>query len=360
MKRSTRFPASRFCLLAAGVIAVWAVAPLQAQIIERVIVKVNGEIFTKTDLETRQVSALRDEGASQQMGDAELRKRVDAMTPQLLVDAVDEMLLVQRAKELGPNYRMTDEQFNDVLKDLKTRNKIETDEQLQAALKGEGLTLGDLRKSIERRFMVEQVERAEIFSRINVSEDEIKRYYAQHPVDFTSVPTVTLREILVRVPGDGKTVNVGLDEEAKQKAESIRDRALKGESFEKLTDLSDAPSKANGGLIGPISRGDLEANFAKTLATMKVGDISPVLRTPAGYDVVKLEAATETKVLPYEEARQQIADRVYGAKQQAAFEAYIKKLRAAAILDWKVPEFKKLYDEQVARTQAAPIPGLAQ
>lgn len=359
MTRSARFPASRFCLLAAaGVIALWAVAPLRAEIVERVIVKVNGEVFTKTDLETRQVSALRDQGVSQQVSDADMRKRVEQMTPQLLVDVVDEMLLVQRAKEM--NYRLNDEAFNDVLTRLKAQNKIETDEQLQAALKSEGLTLVDLRKSIERRYMVETVEEREVFSKINVSEDEVKRYYAQHPSEFTSVPEVTLREILVRVPGDGKSVNVGLDEEAKRKAESIRERALKGESFEKLADLSDAPSKANGGLIGPISRGDLEANFAKMLATMKVGDISPVLRTPAGYDIVKLESATEARVLPYEEARRQIADKVAAGKQQAAFDAYIKKLRAAAIIDWKVPELKKLYDEQVARTQAAPVPGLAQ
>ena len=47
------------------------------------------------------------------MGDAEMRKRVEQITPQILVDAVDEMLMVQRAKELG--YRMGEDQFNDVL-----------------------------------------------------------------------------------------------------------------------------------------------------------------------------------------------------------------------------------------------------
>ncbi len=359
MKRFSTLPLSRFCLLSAlAVITVWAVAPLQAEIIERVIVRVNGDIFTKTDLETRQVNALREQGVSQQTNDAEMRQKVEQMTPQILVDAVDEMLLVQRAKELG--YKMNDEQFNETLANIKTRNKIENDDQLNAALKQEGLTLADLRKTLERRYMVERVEQVEVFSRLSVSQDEVKRYYDQHKSEFTSVPTVTLREILVRVPTDGKTVNVAADEEAKQKADSIRERALKGESFEKLAELSDAPSKANGGLIGPISRADLDPTFAKMLATMKVGDVSPVLRTPTGYDIVKLEAQTETKVLPMEEARQQIGDKVFAAKQQAAFESYIRKLRASAIIDWKVPELKKLYDEQVARAQAPATPGQAQ
>jgi peptidyl-prolyl cis-trans isomerase SurA len=348
-----RFPTFRACrsplLLVACAGVLLAIAPLRAEIIERVLVKVNGEIFTKSDLESRQVTMLREQGQQQPQlnNDADLKKRVEELTPQILVDAIDEMLLVQRGKELG--YRMTEEQFNEVLTRLKTDNKITTDEQFQAALKGEGLTLTDLRKSIERRMIIERVEQAEVFGHIAVSQDEIKNYYDQHTSEFTAVPTVTLREILVKVSGDAKSVNVGLDDEAKRKADSIRDRAVKGESFEKLAELSDAPSKSNGGLIGPISRGDLDAAFAKMLSTMKVGEVSPVLRTSAGYDIVKLESATETKVLPFEDARQQIANKVFATKQQVDFETYIRKLRASALIDWKVPEFKKLYDDQVAR-----------
>ncbi len=344
---------------AAVILALLAGPAVRAEVVEQILVKVNGEIFTKTDLETRQVNVLREQGQTQQLNDADLKKRVEQATPQILVDAIDEMLLVQRGKELG--YRMTEEQFQDILKNLKTENKIETEEQFQAALKQEGLTLTDLRKSIERKMLVERVQQAEVFSHINVTQDEMKRYYEDHKSEFTSQPTVTLREILVKVPGDGKTVNVGLDEEAKQKAESIRDRALKGESFEKLVEQSDAPTKANGGLIGPFSRSDLNPEFAKMLATMKVGEVSPVLHTSNGYTIIKFEAATETKVLPFEEARSQIANKVFGTKQQGEFENYIRKLRASAIIDWKVPDFKKMYDEQIARVQAATqTPGVSQ
>ncbi len=357
MKHSLRFPLACFCLLsAAALIAFCAVAPLRAEIIERVIVKVNGEIFTKTDLEARQISVLREQG--RQLSDAELRKLLEEITPQLLVDVIDEMLLVQRGKQLG--YTLTEDQFSDVVTKLKEENHIQTDEQFQAALRQEGLTLTDLRKSIERSMIVQRVEQAEVFGRIGVSQDEIKKYYDGHKNEFTSAPTVTLREILVRVPGDGKTINVALDEEAKQKADSIRERALKGEPFDKLAELSDAPSKANGGLIGPINRADLDPNFAKVLAAMKIGDVSPVLRTSAGYDLVKLESATETTVLPFEEARQQIGNKVFAAKQQVEFGNYLNKLRAAAIIDWKVPELKKLYDERIARGRTTPVGGVSQ
>src|SRR3954447_6267974 len=87
-----------------------------AEIIEQILVKVNGEIFTKTDLETRQVQALRQRGIQidpkDDPTDAQLRQALNSVTPQLMVDAVTEMLLVQRAKELG--YKLSDEQFKQV------------------------------------------------------------------------------------------------------------------------------------------------------------------------------------------------------------------------------------------------------
>src|SRR2546430_2475496 len=76
-----------------------------SEILEQVLVKVNGEIFTKTDLETRQVSEIRQRGKtldlSTPQGNEELRKAIAEVTPGLLVSVVDEMLIVQRGKELG-------------------------------------------------------------------------------------------------------------------------------------------------------------------------------------------------------------------------------------------------------------------
>src|SRR2546428_8886532 len=100
----------------AAVIAalVLVMAPwVRAEIIEQILVKVNGEIFTKTDLETRQVAALRQRGQQIDLksdsSNEELRKALGEITPQIMVDAVDEMLIIQRGKELG--YRLSDEQF---------------------------------------------------------------------------------------------------------------------------------------------------------------------------------------------------------------------------------------------------------
>src|SRR4051812_5839537 len=104
---------SCFCALFAAALAA-GVVTTRAEVIEQVLLKVNGEIFTKTDLETRQAQALRQLGdqSSDRKTDAELRKMIDDITPQLLVNVVDELLLIQRGKELG--FSMSDEQFKGI------------------------------------------------------------------------------------------------------------------------------------------------------------------------------------------------------------------------------------------------------
>ena len=97
-----------------------------------------------------------------------------------------------------------------------------------------------------------------------------------------------VREFLVAVPNDGKALNVGANEEAKAKAEAFRARVVEGESFEKLAaELSDASSKANGGLVGPLSRTSWPPTCRRIFDAMKVGDVSAVIADAGGLPVLQ-------------------------------------------------------------------------
>lgn len=337
-------------------LAVAATTVVRGEIVEQIIVKVNGEIMTKTELENRQVQALRQIGqqVDTKTDDAQLKQALDRVTPQVLVAAVDEILLVQRGRELG--YKMADDQFASVLDSIKKDNKIESDEQFQAALKTENMTLSDLRKSLEKQMIISRVQQNEVMSKIAVNDEDARRYYQEHLSEFAQPRSVTLREIFITVPGDGTAVNVGLDEEAREKIAAVRQRALNGESYETLAaDLSDAPSKANAGLIGPLSLSDLSPDLQKLLESMKQGDITQPLRGAKGYQLLKLETATTSETKPFEEAREDISNRVFTDKRTDEFEKYLQKLRAQAIIEWKNQDVKKAYDQGLAAPrQAAP------
>lgn len=331
--------------------------PLRADIIEQILVKVNGDIITKTDLEKRQIRALRERDLQANPADLQndetLRRLLLEITPQILVNAVNELLLIQRGSELG--YRLTDEQFKSVVENIKKENKIETDAQFQAALDQEGLTLAEFRRQVERQLLIQRVQQTEIAPKLSVSEDEAQRYYQAHPEEFTVAPTVTLREILVAVASPKpEALNVAADEAALEKARQIRARVVAGEDFARLAaEVSDAPSKANGGLIGPVERKDLSPVLARMLDAMKPGEVSEPIRTPRGYQLLKLEAVTEAALQSFEQVRDLVADRVYQQKAQVEFAKYLERLRAQAIIEWKNAELKKLYDARLAELQKA-------
>jgi parvulin-like peptidyl-prolyl isomerase len=330
---------------------------LRADIIEQILVKVNGDIITKTDLEKRQIRALRERNLQANPADLQndetLRRLLLEITPQLLVNAVNELLLIQRGHELG--YRLTDEQFKSVIENIKKENKIETDAEFQAALDQEGLTLAEFRRQVERQLLIQRVQQTEIAPKLSVSEDEARRYYQAHPDEFTLAPTVTLREIFVAVASPKPdAVNVAADEAALEKAQRARARLLAGEDFAQVAaELSDAPSKANGGLVGPIERKDLSPALLKILDAMKPGELTEPIRTPRGYQVLKLEARTEAVLQPFDQVRDQVADRVYQQKAQVEFAKYLDRLRAQAIIEWKNEDLKKLYEARLAELQRA-------
>ena len=348
---------NRFTLACATALALATLSTVvRADILEAVLFKVNGDIFTKSELESRQVQALRQKGENIDLkgeaGAAQLRKALDEVTPQIIVDVVDEMLLVQRGRELG--YKMNDEQFKNAVDSIKKDNKIETEEQFQAALKQEGMTMADLRRNFERQWIRSRVEQNEVLGKVAITDEEARAYYQAHMNEFTSPPSVTLREILVAVPADPNGVNVGLDEAAKEKAAAIRARAVAGEAFEKLaSDVSDAPSRANAGLIGPISSKDLSPEFQKLVETMKAGDVSQPLRTQRGYQILKLESTTGAQTMTFEAARGQISDRVIGGKRQQEFLKLLDKLRAEASIEFKNADIKKAYEQGIAAQKQA-------
>jgi len=338
-----------------------AVAALRAEIIEQVLVKVNGDIISKTELEQRQVAVLREKmngkvDPEMLKNDAQLKKMLEEITPQVLVNAVDELLLIQHGRDLG--YKMSDQQFRDIVNNIRKEQGLQDEAKFQQALASENMTVDDLRKQLENRMLIEQVQRQEVGSKLNITEEEAKQYYQRHPDDFTEPASVTLREILVAVPTAKEgSFNAAQDQDAKKKIDDLRARALKGEDYAKLvTEASDAGSKSNGGIIGPFAPADMSPQLKALIDKMKPGDITPPIRTPAGYDMFKLETMKAQAVQPFDQVRDLIADKVAGARTQTEMRKFLSRLRAQAIIEWKNPELKKEYEKALA-AETAPAGG---
>jgi peptidyl-prolyl cis-trans isomerase SurA len=341
-------------VVGASMAALAAAIPVGAEIIEQVLVKVNGEIITKTEFEGRQVDELRNrpELAKANAASAELQRAIAQITPDLILNAVDELLLVQRGRESG--YALGDQQFTRIVEDLRKSQDLEDDARFKEALRQQRMTMDDLRRNFERLMLVQQVTRVEIMDKISINDEEARAYYDQHRHEFTSPTEITLREILIEVPTSDRGVSVVQDDQARASAEGIRKRLLAGEPFPRLAgEFSAASSKANGGLIGPIHSDELAPQLRDLLASMNVGDITGVLRTQRGYQVLKLESRTDSKVKSFQDARGEIGNRIGEQKLRGEREKYLDRLREQATITWRNSELQKAYETALARRREA-------
>src|SRR5689334_16322093 len=151
-------------LVLAVIVSALSGVPMRAEIIEQVLVKVNGDIITKTELESRQVRVIRERmqgqvDADSLKNDETLKKMLAEVTPPLIVNAIDELLLLQRGREMG--LKLGDDQFKQVVANIRKEQGLQDETKFQQALAQENMTMEDLRKQLERQMLIEQVQRQE-------------------------------------------------------------------------------------------------------------------------------------------------------------------------------------------------------
>jgi foldase protein PrsA len=314
------------------------------RILERIIVKVNGEILTQTELEKRQVSAISEQG-QQPTTNAELAELLIEVTPILIANAVDEMLLAQRGRMLG--LELDDSRFREFLDNLKQENNIESDEELTEILdQQEGITLQDLRRLVETQMLVGQV-RQEILNRVSITELEAQNYYDDNIDEFTQQATVTLREILIAVPVQNPALGVGLmaDQRARAEATTAIERLQNGEDFLLVAaEISDSAAQINEGLIGPLQLSEISESVKEKINSLRVGDFTELIRNSLGYQILKLEAQTDDIIQPFEEVREMISNSVFNDRRSEEYETYLTDLRDTAIIEWRNEELQEAYD----------------
>ena len=220
------------------------------------------------------------------------------------------------------------------------------------------MTIDDLRRSIERQMLISRVQQDEVGSKLTITEEEARQYYLRHQQEFAEPASVTLREILIEAPADPKggqaALNAAQDAAAAERAGDVRARVLAGEDFGKVAaEVSSAPSKANGGLIGPIVVNQLSPTLQKLIEGMKPGEITEPLRSPRGYQILKLETFKPSAIQPFESVRDVVAERVHSERQRREVRKFLTKLRSQALIEWKNQELKNAYEQQLAQANVS-------
>lgn len=320
----------------------------KSTVIQKVIVKVNGEVYTQAELEREQIQVLRDRDnrnrSPQDLNDEALRSVLGEITPDILINAIDELLMVQRGRELGAKF--SDEYFKNFLDNVKKQNNLD-DAGLKAAMAQQQMTMEELRQQAERAFLAQHVQRTEI--PVQMTEQEAKSYYEAHRDEFMKPAMVTVRQLSVAAGDGDASTQIAL-----ATLKTATDRAAKGEDFAAIVkDLSQSGDKDQGGLIADVDISVINPTFRAEIEKVKVGEITAPIKTETGYIIFKLEARTKPEPLSYEQVRDQIAQRIFEERMDVETRKHIEKLRAQALIEWKDDGYKQMYERAVAAKKTA-------
>jgi len=344
----------------------WLPVFSQAQVVEEIIARVNGQIVTRSEFQ-RSKDQLKDDVKQQDAANAD--KLYADREKDVLRDLIDQQLLLEKGKDLGIT---GDTDLIKRLDQMRKDMKLETMEELEKAATAQGISYEDFKQNMRNQIITQKVIGEEVGSHLSLTKDEEQKFYDEHKSEMEQPESIRLSEILVaphkvaveKPAADKPVLNgapagaaaedsakgaVTATPEAEKQAEETASLAaaeakandlLKqirgGASFDDVAKKnSDGPSAAQGGDLGIFKRGALAKELEDKTFAMKAGEVTDVIRTKQGYVILKVTSHQMAGIPPMKEVEPKIQDALYYQQLQPALRAYLTKLREEAYIDIK-------------------------
>ena len=258
-----------------------------------IVAVVNTESVTNNEVTARFLKMQQEsiERGGTQPSPGELRKQaLDAL--------VEERVLVTYARDNG--VKVDDGEVDRAIGNIASSNKMTT-VQLRDRLRQQGVDYGTFRAGIRDQITIERIREREVVSHIHVTDAEISDYVAKMRGDHSTAQTINLAQILVTVP-DKATPAV--EAERKARAEQALARVRNGEPFDQVArEMSEDSNKAKGGEMGARAVDKYPDLFANAVANVKVGATTDVLRSGAGFHILKVLSRGEDSGMTVQQTR---------------------------------------------------------
>jgi peptidyl-prolyl cis-trans isomerase SurA len=274
---------SRVLLLAALLAGISGAVQAQAprtriQLVDRIVAVVNNEVITQNELQ-QQIEASLDE----------LRRRGtpiparEALEKQVLDRLITERVQLQFAKETAT--RVDELELDRTVTRIAESNQLSLAE-FRSRLEADGVPFDKFREDLRKEILLARIREREVDSRINIADSEIENFLLEQKEATESLGEIRLGHILVRVPEQASPDQV---ERSRARAQEVIGKMAQGGDFSQLAaTYSDAPDGLKGGDMGWRPHDRLPELFAEAVAKMKDGEVSGVLRSPAGFHILRV------------------------------------------------------------------------
>jgi peptidyl-prolyl cis-trans isomerase SurA len=291
-------------------------------VIEEIVARVNNDAITLSDVQKAD-QALHEEIAHDCQGcpPEKMEEIYKNKQKDLLRDLIDQALLVERAKDMGISVE------TDVIKrldEIRKQNTLGSMEELEKAVESQGLGWEDFKSQIRNTLLTQEVIRREVGSHISIPTDAVKKYYDEHQKDFIRPEQIVLSEIFLSTEGKSPEEMSSVE----KKAEDLRNRVVKGEDFNEIAKhFSEGSTAKDGGELGTFEHGQLSKQLEDIVFKMDKGQMTDVIQTKTGFEVLKVEAHFEAGLQPLDKVENEIMNRIYGQKMQPTMREYLGQLR---------------------------------
>ncbi len=295
--------------------------PLAANDLPEVVAKVNGKSIKKLELiQAAQVVQLT------------LAQRGRPVMPsamfyrQVLEELIAITLLQQDAKAQGVSAPDAE-----VQRQIDARKSVYSSEaEFQKALKQAGVTEETLRQQAHDQLSVQRYVQTKVAANVAVTDQAARDFYEKNKARIRSPERLHLRHILV---GANAKTSPADRQKARQKAEDLLKRLKAGEDFAQLAmaNSDDTGSKLKGGDLGWVTRGQTPPSFEKAaFALAKPNDLSPVVESPFGFQIVQLLEREPAGAVAYDQVKERITAMLKERQTQQQVAARVRELRSKA------------------------------
>jgi len=146
--------------------------------------------------------------------------------------------------------------------------------------------------------------------------ERVRKSYEARKSQFDRPEQARVRHILARVePGDEASKQA-----ARERIDALREKLTAGADFAAVASESseDPATQPQGGDLGWITRGGVVEPLANAAFSQAPGALGEVIETPQGFHLVRVEERQPARVVPFEEAQQQVAQELARADAAAA------------------------------------------
>jgi peptidyl-prolyl cis-trans isomerase SurA len=247
-------------------------------LLDRIVAVVNKEVVTLSELNDTIATAER------QLRRANTRPPSrEVLERQMLEKLILDKAQLQLARERG--IRVDEVQLDRAVQRVAENNRM-TLADFRRALESDGVPFNAFREDLRAQIMLSRLREREVDDKIQVSDTEIDLFLEEMQARPGEGAEYNFAHILVRVPEQASPERV---EAARAKAAKALAEARAGEDFGRLAAAySDAPDAMRGGVIGWRAHERLPELFSGALAKMSAGGVSEVLRSPAGFHLLRL------------------------------------------------------------------------